>query len=44
MLLLRSPPEGVPTGPPMPLDAEDVAYVRREFMSLEEACIREGPL
>lgn len=35
-------PEGVPTGPPMPLDAEDVAYVRREFMPLEETCIREG--
>lgn len=35
-------PEGVPTGPPMALDAEDVAYVRREFMPLEEACIREG--
>ncbi len=35
-------PEGVPTGPPMALDARDIAYVRSEFEPLEGACSREG--
>lgn len=35
-------PEGVPVGPPMPLDADDASYVRREFMPLAGVCIREG--
>ena len=35
-------PDGLPVGPPMPLDADDVSYVRREFVPLREACIREG--
>jgi hypothetical protein len=35
-------PEGVPTGPPMPLEDDDVAYVRREFVPLGAVCAREG--
>jgi hypothetical protein len=35
-------PEGVPTGPPMPLDDDDVAYVRREFGPRVDARAREG--
>jgi hypothetical protein len=35
-------PDGVPTGLPMPLEDDDVAYVRREFVPLPDACTREG--
>jgi hypothetical protein len=35
-------PEGVPTGPPMPLEDDDVAYILREFKPLADVCAREG--